>query len=372
MKIKKIILSLLTLCMVFSCEDSETDSNLSSKSAIHDSPVVQNLLKLGYKIEDIKETEDFYLVQGDLIFSKNLNDYKKGETNRHASSNNLVSQQYRVITVGIDSSIPQSGKNDSRSAITSAMSKWSDLSGNSIAFVRSYDPNPDILIKSDNNALGSNVIAAAGFPLSNGKAFNEILINFDFYNNLTVSENSKIYNMVHELGHCIGFRHTNWEGEGLYDQYGNLIGANYIPNTPSQDANSVMNGGTALNSWNGFSSYDVTAVNYLYPGLACNSRLSGPAEGTCAYDRYNDPIRYNVYTIGTKQTVFDESNTSWQVSGNSLEIVYTSSSACEVRVKANNTTWPATGIITKTSGAAGCITTYNVSLGNCINYSYSD
>jgi len=374
MKVKKIILSFTIACFLFSCDNSESSLDQNQSSITNDSPVIKKLIASGYKIEDIQETKEFYVVQGDILFSKNINDYKKSSlTNRHASTYNTVSEQNRVITVGIDSSIPRTGKNDWRSAIVSAMSKWSDLSNTSIKFVLSYDPNPDILIKSDNNTLGASTIAAAGFPFINGKPFNQILINFDFNNNTTVSESSKTYNMVHEFGHCIGFRHTNWDAinEPVVDESGIGPGAIYIPNTPSQDSNSVMNGQTASYSWNGFSTYDIVAVNYLYPTLACNSRLSGPGEGTCAFDRYNDPIRYNVYMIGTKQTITETGSTTWQISGNSLEIVYTSSSACEVRVKANNTSWPAFGTVTRTSGA-GCTTTYYVLLYNCINYSYSD
>lgn len=370
MKIKQIVISLLTACVLFSCESTEIESNENKTLANQESPVIRKLLDKGYKIENIQEIKDFYLVEGDLKFSKNIEDYNN-KTGRHASTNNLVSQQYRVITVYIDNTVSQSGTDDWSSAISSAMSKWSDLPNTSVKFVRVFE-NADITIKSDYGLLPNNVIASAGFPNANGKAYSNVDVNLDFNSNQNISENTKIYNMVHELGHCIGFRHTNWENEGYYDQNGFLIGANLIPNTPSQDANSVMNSGTALYSWNGFSTYDVTAVNYLYPTLPCSSRLNGPFEGICAFDRYNDPIRYNVYTVGTKQNTVDNgTNTTWQVSGNSLEIVYTNSSACEVRVKANNTIWPATGIVTKTSGT-GCTTTYNVSMNNCINYSYSD
>lgn len=181
---------------------------------------------------------------------------------------------------------------------------------------------------------------------------------------MTVSESTKIYNMVHELGHCIGFRHTNWEDEGYYNQNGDYIGGNYIPNITQPDPNSVMNKETALYSWNGFSQYDIIAVNYLYPPLPCNTRLVGPSENRCAYNLYGDIANYTVYVAGSKQLNGDDLNPTWQVSGNSLEIIATNNSLCKIRVKGNNTTWPATGVVTRTSNT-GCVSSYNISLNNC-------
>lgn len=363
MKIKQIIICLLIACTLFSCDNSEIESSDNETLVNQDSPVVKKLLAKGYKIENIQETKDFYLVEGDLMFSKKIEDYRSS-TNRHASTNNLVTPEFRVVTVFFDTSIAQSGVDDWSGAIIAAMSNWSNLSGTSIKFVRVFS-GADIIIKSDYGLLPNNVIAAAGFPYSNGKAYSIIDINLDFNSNQNVSLNTKIYNVVHELGHCIGLRHTNWESEGYYDQNGILIGGgtNLIPNTPSQDPNSVMNSGTALYSWNGFSTYDVIAVNYLYPPLSCNTRLIGPNENQCAFDVFGDPMDYTIEVAGAKQTTTDDGST-WQVSGNSFDIIGSTSSLCKIKVKANNTSWPATATITKTT-TAGCITTYNVSLNNC-------
>lgn len=92
----------------------------------------------------------------------------------------------------------------------------------------------------------------------NGKPGSSIRINLDYNNNKIIPRLQKIYNMVHELGHCFGLRHTNWKSIGE-------SGANHIDGTPTSDPNSIMNGGTAESSWNGFSENDRHAIWTLYP-----------------------------------------------------------------------------------------------------------
>lgn len=262
----KSLLFAFTISILFlfqNCSD-ENSNGTNTESALIQTPVVEKLIEMGYKKEMIKEYDKFYLVQGDLMFSKNINDYsKKGQLNRHASTNNLVSPtNVTSMTVYVDPSIPTGGVDDWRAAITNAISDLNNITGSTVHFELSTSAASDIIIKSDPSAFVdlNNVIAAAGFPLNN-QPYHQVLINLDFNGNATVTEGSKRYNMVHELGHCIGLRHTNWDIRG--ETVG--VGANLIPNTPSQDPNSVMNGGTANYSWNGFSVYDLVAIRYLYP-----------------------------------------------------------------------------------------------------------
>jgi hypothetical protein len=93
---------------------------------------------------------------------------------------------------------------------------------------------------------------------------------------------TKLRNMVHELGHAIGFRHTNWQTNDCDNspcQPGEY-GANQIPNTPPTDAASVMNGGTATEEWAGFSQNDSLATTYLYPTMCTPSSayIEGPGD----------------------------------------------------------------------------------------------
>ncbi|WP_055446686.1 M57 family metalloprotease [Lacinutrix mariniflava] len=268
---KKLILFttfLITLFLFQNCTKESTleDDSIEESSQIshQDSYIIEKLIEMGYKRESIIETTDFYLVQGDLMFSKNIDDYYKNNDvhARHASTNNLVSQEnVTSMSIFVSPSIQSSGIDDWTDAVNFAINDLNDVTGSKINFVLSNSDNADIIIRSDNGVLPNNTIASAGFPVNN-QPHNSILVNLDFFNNLNISEERKRYNMVHELGHCIGLRHTNWDirGEGITG-----VGANLIPGTPDQDPNSVMNGGTALSSWNGFSAFDIIALRFLYP-----------------------------------------------------------------------------------------------------------
>ena len=137
---------------------------------------------------------------------------------------------------------------------------------------------------------------------------NTILINLDFDSNKSVELGSKSYNMVHELGHCIGLRHTNWDirGEPI-----NPWGANLIPGTPSQDPNSVMNGGTANNVYLGFSSYDIIALQYLYPEIIS---LSSTVKNTGIFVRGG----FNTFNVSQYPS---NSTIQWQYS-TGLRVIY--------------------------------------------------
>lgn len=261
------ILFTISILFLFQNCSEESPNQNNIESELKETPVVEKLISLGYKKERIKEYDDFYLVEGDLMFSKDIKDYSNSITDRHASTNNLVSTlKVTFMSVYVDSSIPSSGEDNWRNALSYAVSDLNTISGSTVHFniITSGSASADIVIKSDGNVLQDNTIASAGFPTSNGNPYNQIIINLDFWGNTSVSEGSKRYNLVHELGHCIGLRHTNWDDPNRYE--GPLsIGANVIPNTPAQDPNSVMNGGTASYSWNGFSVYDLVAIRYLYP-----------------------------------------------------------------------------------------------------------
>jgi len=222
-------------------------------------------------IPETVELKDYFMVEGDILIPKNGDD-KHGRVDQ-ATTNNLVTYSLqpsiRVHVLNTQSSfLPSSWYAE----IINATTDWTSVTNCRISFsMESNASNADIIIQNDGGTLPANVIAAATFP-SNGRAGAVINVNPDF-NNGSISAGQMRYNMVHELGHCIGFRHTNWASRG---ESVNPDGANTVPGTPTSDPNSVMNGGTANFSWNGFSTNDVLAVQTRYPqnALVSNGLIS--------------------------------------------------------------------------------------------------
>ena len=226
---------------------------------------------LGFDTLDVVELKSGYLIQGDIYLEKSkLVTYSQPQTRQAYHTTGLIGHpKQRAITVGVDSSIPASGVDDWRDEIQEAINLWNPLSNLKMTYTTAA--NPDILIRSDASApLPNNTIAAGSWPM-NGKPGSSIWINLDYDYNKTIPRLQKIYNMVHELRHCFGLRHTNWKslGESV---------ANGITGTFDSDPYSVMNGGTAEYQWSGFSEGDKSAISYLYPRFFEGDFVNYPTE----------------------------------------------------------------------------------------------
>ena len=226
---------------------------------------------LGFDTLDVVKLKSGYLIQGDIYIEKSkLVAYGQPQTRQAYHTTGLIGHpKQRAITVGVDSSIPASGVDDWRDEIQEAINLWNPLSNLKMTYTTAA--NPDILIRSDaSTPLPNNAIAAGSWPM-NGKPGPSIWINLDYDYNKTIPRLQKIYNMVHELGHCFGLRHTNWKslGESV---------ANGITGTFDSDPYSVMNGGTAEYQWSGFSEGDKKAIEYLYPSTFTADFVGYPQE----------------------------------------------------------------------------------------------
>ena len=250
-----------------SCQKDQVESPKTSfETAEIDpaNPVVQMILADGWDISKIQRTRSGdFIVGGDVLFRNDINFYKKKGDNstKQATRFSLIDPaNVTNIRVFIDWSVISyiNNREDLWSdATVEAMNIWNNVANSNVNFTRTYwSGNADIIVSSDNGDFPNNFVAFAEFPV-NGNPGRTVRINLDFDSNRRVTDASKLHNMVHELGHCLGFRHTNWQALGENP-------ANPVAGTPTVDPNSVMNGQTANNDFVGLTAFDELMIATVY------------------------------------------------------------------------------------------------------------
>jgi hypothetical protein len=77
---------------------------------------------------------------------------------------------------------------------------------------------------------------SSGFPDAAGNPYNQILVNTGYYNQSTNRQDAATV-LAHEIGHAIGFRHTDYMNRAFScneaGNEGSTNGANYVIGTPS-------------------------------------------------------------------------------------------------------------------------------------------
>jgi len=218
----------------------------------------------GFGTSNVQKVEEGYLVEGDIILTEEfLNSAPGGNLLRIANNEqyhttNLVTGLPRVITVSSSGSV-SSGLS---SAIDGAIERYNAQNLN--ITMQRVAGGGDINIKIVN---GGPYIASAGFP-TGGNPYGTVKFNKQYQN---WSSNSLITIFAHEIGHCIGFRHTDYMdrsfscGGAASNEGASSVGAIHIPGTATgPDSGSWMLAciGNGVNR--PFNSNDRTALSYLY------------------------------------------------------------------------------------------------------------
>ncbi|MEQ8470201.1 MAG: M57 family metalloprotease [Marinoscillum sp.] len=275
-------LILLLLAGFVSCDNEEELFPFKDQATIPPG-VLAKIEDMGFDASSVLEIGDMYVVEGDIGFAKSWfetsadqkdadGDSLSGGRIEQARFNGpLIAPQFQSdITVLVDGSIPSSGTDNWRTEVQAAINHYNNIADTRIHFRLVTSGTADITISSDGGLLPSNFLALASVPGQGavGQPGPTVIINLDFNGNMTLSSAQKTHNMVHELGHCLALRHTNWRSVDFNPTGDPAVD---IPGTPTAGGNpdpgSVMNGGTALNSWAGFTNFDLIAVRTLYPPL---------------------------------------------------------------------------------------------------------
>jgi hypothetical protein len=267
---KKILLLLIGVVMTATlftgCQDDQAAGPQVSKA------VLDRIWDMGFSNENVQKVEEGYLVEGDIILtdadlqsSIDPITLRIAETEQYRTTN-LVTGGTQTITVSMDSQL--NGIAGYSQALDECIARYNG-ENLSLTFVRSGTSGGDIHFKKQ----PGNYLASSGFPTNQGDPWNLVKMNSNAIGN---GNSNTFINycatiMAHEMGHCIGFRHTDYMnrayscGGSPVNEGDGGVGAILIPGTPSgPDANSWMLAciGSGVNR--PFNNNDKTALNYLY------------------------------------------------------------------------------------------------------------
>lgn len=259
------VLALIVACF-FSCAKKQDETNLTQGLS---QDVQQKIINLGFSPENAFAVEGGYIVEGDIFLTA---EDLEGHTFTNTPSM-IIAEDEQYNTFNLVTGLPRtivvttSGNNVTQllsDGINGAIARY-NAENLGLTFVRggtSGGGNINIRVVNTNQ-----YIASAGFP-SGGNPYNEIKYAKNYTSGYSLGFVTTV--VAHEMGHCIGFRHTDWMnrsyscGTGGSEGAG-TIGAVQIPGTPSgPDAASWMLACLSATTNRPFNANDKTALDYLY------------------------------------------------------------------------------------------------------------
>jgi hypothetical protein len=246
----------LTACK----KDVKTSADVISQETL------AQIAKVGFSTTDVQKVDEGYLVEGDIILTPaDLAQRPASPTLRIAEeeqycTNNLVtiSGASRTITVSASGSVGSALS----ASIGHAIDRY-NAQNLTLKFQR-VSSGGDINVSIVNTG---QYIASSGFPTSSGDPYGTIKYAKKYSN---YSDGFMTTVIAHEMGHCIGFRHTDYMNRsyscGIGGNEGDGgVGAVWIPGTPTgPDKASWMLACLSSTTDRPFNSNDITALDYLY------------------------------------------------------------------------------------------------------------
>lgn len=269
-------IALMLSAAIVSCSKNEPIEEVAATSEVNEF-VKLRANALGFSSEEMIATEGGFIVEGDIFISNEdilaswlaeVQTLQIGENEQYRTTN-LVTSLPRNITVFLKTSGSKSLPASYGAALDIALARY-NAENLRVTFTRVYTASAGNI---DITKASGNYLASAGFPTSSGNPYGSVQVNSTAIGTGTSStfNNYLATILAHEIGHCIGFRHTDYMdrsyscGGAYYNEGASTVGAINIPGTPTgADPNSWMLSCIGTNGNRPFNANDKTALSYLY------------------------------------------------------------------------------------------------------------
>ncbi|WP_025144417.1 M57 family metalloprotease [Pedobacter jeongneungensis] len=299
---------LLIIVALASCKKNGSDDSLNTKQAVQSKLTEAEeirIMKAGFSTNDVIKVGDSYLVEGDILLSVEELNHQIKLIEGLKGKNGPSTEQYKTGFTLADKYI-KNGQikvrvdgGDMQKFVTKAtkiaIGRYNDLKlGTTFVLETSPSGTADIVI----TMRDLSVIKSApgtifggwslGFPSADGKPAGGFSLNNKYYNDTDFTADELANMIAHEIGHCVGFRHTDYsdrsscglgeegesttsslrdeKGDRILDANGNKIldlttTASLIPGTVAKDSKSWMRACPA--NIRSFTEKDKIALYYL-------------------------------------------------------------------------------------------------------------
>ncbi|EZH72725.1 hypothetical protein ATO12_21565 [Aquimarina atlantica] len=278
-----VVFTAATLSVFTSCEKESSEDVIDQSSQEISKDVLNKISELHFNpngvekitLNDINGTQKtVYKIEDDILFTENQlmkTGLYGGIQNKQYRTNNTVTATNVIRVVGYNGNnqfgLSATAQTGLRYAVDNYNNENLDIRFE-LSFGTNWGPNDILVFVQDGFARDDRFPAGiAGFP-SNGFPFNRVRINTTA--STTQTDQQLEHLLAHEIGHCIGFRHTDWDtrkscGENNNEGAGN-DGLVFIPGTagPGGDDDSIMNACYPANTDGEWSNLDRVALNFLY------------------------------------------------------------------------------------------------------------